>query len=113
MKSKEVIRQLLELDPSGETEVFCDGDIFFLCKLPAYYDGRPSILIKDQNLKCYNVVGLKQINENAEKIQIVSLTEDDVVENAVDFKRDLILEGSQEFKEKIGEKIERAKQNAK
>ena len=106
MKSKEVIRQMLELDPSGEIEVFCDGDIFFLVKLPAYYDGRPETLIRDTNVSGYNVIGLKQLDKNAEKIQIVSLTDDDVIENAIDFKIKIVLEGSDEFKDKIMKKYQ-------
>lgn len=49
MKTKEVIKQLQELDPSGEEEVVVWGtDILFIERLPAYYDGFPEILIRDE-----------------------------------------------------------------
>ena len=55
MKSKELICQLQKLDPEGNCEVFGDGDIYYLEKLPWYYDGKPGILIRDPKLtgKCY------------------------------------------------------------
>ena len=54
MKTKELIKELQELDPTGETEVVCGcGDIYFVEELPAYYDGRLGVLIKDESKKPY------------------------------------------------------------
>lgn len=60
MKTKELIRQLQEADPSGELDC-CIGttsDIYFVERLPAYYDGTQEILIRDPKIKDrYNIVG--------------------------------------------------------
>lgn len=60
MKSKELIRRIMEADPSGEEEV-CIGNADILCvqKLPAYYDGTLQLLERDPNNKFYNVIGAK------------------------------------------------------
>lgn len=50
MKSKELIRQIQELDPSGETEVCVDNaDILHIIHLPAYYDGRLQVIEADEH----------------------------------------------------------------
>ena len=55
MKTKELIRQLQEIDPSGDEEC-CIGnaDIHFVDKLPAYYDGTLQILKRDDE---GNIIG--------------------------------------------------------
>ena len=70
MKTKEVIRQLQEADPTGEAEV-CVGnvDILFIDKSPAYYDGKLQVLERDENQKGYNIVGAKLLS-NGIKIVI-------------------------------------------
>lgn len=101
MKTRELIKQLQELDPTGECEVFGgDGDIYFLEKLPWYYDGRPGILIRDETRKpYYDVIGMRQITEkDGDKIYIHCLGIDDVFgENDKD---DLVCEGDEYFKER-------------
>ena len=65
MKSKEVIRRLQELDPTGDTEV-CVGnqDILFIEEEEAYYDGCLEVLLRNEALKdCYNVTGVKYEQE--------------------------------------------------
>jgi uncharacterized lipoprotein YehR (DUF1307 family) len=60
MKSKEVIKLLQELDPTGEIEV-CVGniDIHFIDRLPAYYDGTLQVLQRDDSKQGYDIVGAK------------------------------------------------------
>ena len=62
MKSKELIRQIQEIDPTGELEVCIDTttDILFVERLPAYYDGKLEVLQRDENIDSdYNVVSAK------------------------------------------------------
>jgi hypothetical protein len=74
MKTKELIKQLLDADPSGEREV-CVGnvDIFFVEKMPAFYDGRLQVLQRDENLKGYNIVGAKLVSSGL-KINIHTMS---------------------------------------
>ena len=61
MKTKELIRQLQEADPSGELEC-CVGnaDIFFVDVEPAYWDGCLQVLKRDPaKAPYYDVVGAK------------------------------------------------------
>jgi len=54
MKSKDVIAKLQKLDPSGEIEVFVDNeDIFTIDSEPSYYDGTPTLLIRDKSKEPY------------------------------------------------------------
>lgn len=50
MKSKEVIKMLLEIDPTGEIEV-CIGNqaISHLDEMPSYYDGRLQMIETDDD----------------------------------------------------------------
>ena len=52
MKVKDLIKQLQELDPTGEIEV-CVGnsDIIDISLFPAYYDGYLQVLKKDLSKK--------------------------------------------------------------
>jgi len=60
MKTKELIRQLQEVDPSGELDCCIEttSDIYFVERLPAYYDGIQELLVRDPKIKDhYDVVG--------------------------------------------------------
>jgi len=71
MKTKELIRQLQEADPSGEIECCIDNaDIFFVERLPAYYDGRLQTLKRDKNGQ---ITGAKVISKG-DKIKIYPLS---------------------------------------
>ena len=48
MKTKELIRQLQEIDPSGELECcISNHDILFVERIGAFYDGPLEILVRD------------------------------------------------------------------
>lgn len=76
MKTKELIRQLQEADPSGELHV-CVGniDISFVSREPAYYDGRQEILECDENCGIRHA----RITGHGQKIQIHTLSIDDAI----------------------------------
>jgi len=79
MKTKEVIRQLLEADPTGEEEVSVGNcDIYYVDSIPSYYDGNQKILIRDESKNCYNVVGVK-VREAGRKIVINTLSLEDAL----------------------------------
>jgi hypothetical protein len=81
LKTKELIRRLNQLDPSGEIEVVVDSaDIYFLSKEPMYYDGRPIRLLRDPDLegKAYSITGF-EIMETGEKIRIRIMGAADVI----------------------------------
>lgn len=98
MKTKELIRQLVEVDPDGECEVFCpDGDIWFVQRLPWYYDGRPGILHRDPELtgKSFDLTGMRQITEkDGDKIYVYTMDVDDLM---CDGWNDMIVEGDEQF----------------
>lgn len=72
MKTKEVIRQLQEADPTGEEHVTVENvDIFYIESLPAYYDGAAQQLIRDESNPYYNVTGAR-FKRAGKKIQIVT-----------------------------------------
>ena len=99
MKSSILIKRLLELDPEGNIEVFVGGsDIYFVDKLPYYYDGKPDILIKDESRQDYNVIGVKQMDKG-EKIELKTFSLDDVVFD--DDKDKNIYEGDESFQERL------------
>jgi len=83
MKTKELIKRLQEEDPSGELEC-CVGneDIYFIEKLPAFYDG-PLQILHRSNKPGYNIIGAT-IAFNGYKIQLQTLSVKDVIFNAVD-----------------------------
>ena len=59
MKTKELIKLLSELDPTGEEECCVSNeDIYSVVKVPAYYDGALEILERDRTSKLYNVTGI-------------------------------------------------------
>ena len=61
MKTKELIRQLQEADPSGELECCVNNaDIHFVNVEPAYYDGCLQVLKRDESKSpYYNICGAK------------------------------------------------------
>lgn len=67
MKTKELIRQLQEADPSGEEEVSVGNtDIYFVTAEPAYYDGLQEVLIHDESNKpYYSICGAKLRSKGA------------------------------------------------
>ena len=78
MKTKELIRQLQDADPSGEIEV-CVGnvDIHFVERLEAYYDGTLQVLTRDETRKGYKIVGGKY-KRTGSKINLHTLSISDV-----------------------------------
>jgi hypothetical protein len=70
MKTKELIRQLKEADPSGECEcVVGNVDILYVGGEPGYWDGWYEVLIRDENEEGYNVIGARVTNKGT-KISI-------------------------------------------
>lgn len=123
MKTSELIRRLQEADPTGDAEcvVGCE-DIFFVEPLPAYYDGRPLLLVHDESLrdKCFSVVGARFMGDGP-KVRITTLGLEDLlidnpelpiegayghraehVEAARQHARDVIAKVDAEFQEKYG-----------
>ena len=82
MKTKELIRQLMEADPTGEEEC-CVGniDIHFVSKEPAYYDGTLQVLKRDPSkLPYYNIVGGEYVRSGF-KVQIHTLSIVDILDD--------------------------------
>lgn len=71
VKTKELIKQLQEADPTGEVEVTVGNtDIHFVDALPSYYDGCQQILIRDEkNKDSYNIIGGK-VRSNGCKVML-------------------------------------------
>ena len=82
MKTRDLIKQLQELDPEGNTEVVTPcGDIYFPEVQPAYWDGRLGVLIRDKRLQeegYYHVKGMK-IFSSGQKIVLHSMSLRDVI----------------------------------
>lgn len=104
MKTKDLIKQLQELDSEGECNVFVGGDIFFCLRLPYYYDGKPGILIRNEQNND-KIIGIRQITEtDGDKIYIYSQTLEDVVSEQVIEEHygnntKIIIEGNERFLE--------------
>ncbi len=82
MKTKDLIKALQEIDPSGEIEC-CVGniDIHFVSLEPAFYDGPLQVLTRDSNEKrYYNIIGGKYVR-SGNKIQIHTLSIGDAIGN--------------------------------
>ena len=107
MKSKELIKQLQELDPLGEIEV-CVGneDIYFAERLPAYYDGRLQVLILDEKKKpYYHIDGLK-ITGKGDKIKLHTVSLEDILwhnKNAVIDTSELSARSQKEYQDAVDE----------
>lgn len=84
MKTKELIRQLQENDPTGEEEC-CVGnaDIHFVESLPAYYDGCLQVLKRDEANEYYNIIGAKYTCRGR-KVKIHTLSISDALFNDKD-----------------------------
>ena len=80
MKTKELIKQLQALDPTGEEEVcIANSDILFIERLPAYYDGVFEVLKRDPvNTSSYNIIGV-EFRSKGQKIKIVPHGIEDVL----------------------------------
>lgn len=112
MKTKELIKKLQAADPSGELEC-CVGntDIYFIETLPAYYDGALQVLVHDEVLrdKAWSVVGAK-IKRSGEKVQINTLSIEDVISDMVDENKDFPVEiedGSSGYYQQLVDKWKR------
>lgn len=71
MKTKELIKQLNEADPEGNSEVNIhgSGDIFHCESLPGYYDGCYEILIRNKGKEpFYNLEGIMFTKEGSKVI---------------------------------------------
>jgi len=81
MKTKELIRQLQEQDPTGEAECCINNqDIHFVEALPAYYDGALEVLTRDlAKTGYYNIIGGKFIrDQNVTKVAIHPMSIEDL-----------------------------------
>lgn len=84
MKTKELIRQLMEQDPSGEEEVCVNNvDIHFVQREPACWDGHHQVLIRDESNPYYNVIGAEYRSDGI-KINITPLSIHGVIYNDPD-----------------------------
>ena len=84
MKTKELIAQLLEADPTGEGEVCVwNHDIHYVERKPAYWDGRLERLDRDPTKQCYNIIKGRIVSKG-DKIQIRPITLEDAIGNDPD-----------------------------
>jgi len=75
MKTKELIRQLQQADPSGEEEVVIGNEsILYAENLPAYYDGPYQTLIRNE---ANGIIGIT-IHSQGRKVDIRQIGLDDV-----------------------------------
>lgn len=111
MKTKELIRLLQEADPSGEIEVCVENeDIFFVEKAPAYWDGRLEILIRDESIKGYNVIGAK-ITSKGKKLRIRTLSIDDAIFESPDMPVEIDV-GSPEMEKRYKKAVRKWRREA-
>lgn len=80
MKTKTLIKLLQEEDPTGELEVNVGGkDIYFVDKLPGYYDGAYVVLTRDESKKpYYDITGIG-IRRDDWKIVLKTMGYDEVL----------------------------------
>ncbi len=111
MTTSEAIKILKELDPSGNEQLVCRNQpIFFIEKMPAYYDGAMQVLITDKSKDCYNVIGGKYVRDGC-KVQIVLHSlEDAIFENPDLPIESPIINGNKRYNEEI---IERWRKEAR
>jgi len=92
MKSKDLIKTLQELDPSGETEVCVHNvDIMYIESLPAYYDGTLQVLVRDEDGK---IQGAKYVR-SGDKIKINTMSISDYVEHANECSQEINVDYSE------------------
>lgn len=81
MTTADLIAALREADPDGTTPV-CVGnaDVYFVQRLPAYYDGRLQQLVHDENKRgrAWSIIGARILSAG-EKVDIVALSIRDVL----------------------------------
>jgi hypothetical protein len=105
MKTRELIKRLKEADPTGELECCINKtvDIYMVDVLPAYYDGRQEILVRDPELnRFYDVVGGIVTGEGM-KVCIISYSIKDAIwDNEGNFKIQYVAcsQSDKEFYEK-------------
>jgi hypothetical protein len=89
VKTKDLVKALQELDPSGETECFVENqDIYFAELLPAYYDGSPYVFVRDKAKEpYYDVVAAKYLG-NGTKILLHTLSSYSLIVNNEEFEFD-------------------------
>lgn len=107
MKTKTLIKLLQEADPSGELE--CNAglkDIFFVERLPYFYDGIAQVLIRDESRTDYNVIGAKFNIED--KICIVTHS----IEDAMLDHPNLPVEYPNEYAARYKGRVEKWRQEA-
>jgi len=82
MKTKELMRQLQEADPSGELECSVGNvDIHFVAPDRAYWDGSQQVLARDEaKAPYYNIVGAKYADRGT-KVVINTLSIEDAIGN--------------------------------
>jgi hypothetical protein len=70
VKTKDLIQELQEADPTGELEVCVNNvDIFTVTVEPAYWDGKLQVLKRDPALKpYYDVVGAKYVTTGSKVV---------------------------------------------
>jgi hypothetical protein len=74
MKTKELIRQLQEADPSGEEEVCVDNiDIYHVSSNHAYWDGCFQVLKHDESKKPYYSITGGEFRSKGIKINLVTV----------------------------------------
>ena len=75
MKTKTLIAELQEADPSGEMHVTVGNtDIHFLGRQPSYYDGDVQRLIRDDDRSDYNIIGAEFPLEDHIKIHTLPIS---------------------------------------
>ena len=109
MKTKELIKQLQELDPEGNIDCCVDNqDIYLLGIEPAYYDGCQQILIRDPKNPYYNVISAK-VTSKGNKLNISPLS----IKSAIWENSDLSIEYDDYSKECYKEMYDLERQKAK
>jgi hypothetical protein len=81
MKTKDLIALLQEADPTGEEEC-CIGntDIYFVERLPAYWDGPLQVLKKNPDTEYYSIIGA-EYRRSGTKIDIKTFSINDAIFN--------------------------------
>jgi len=103
MKTKELIRQLQEADPSGELECAIGGniDIMSVYEMPAYYDGYLEILERDHSKDPYYNVSGGIITGKGQKIKIEGYSIEDAILDDADFPVKFIGEHCDRYRKSV------------
>lgn len=115
MKTKELIRQLQEADPSGELECNTGGaDIRFVERLEGYYDGPYEVLLWDETRPYAPIIGAK-ITTRGEKVKLHTSSIRDVILDDVDIPVEVDVHYSDggKIKQEIETKIEKWRQEVR